>query len=247
MPRKKNKGTSDDDHAAKWECHPRTIRVWKKQGAPLGDDDKMLVWFTGRRMAPPGTSKIIAKHRAVNAAREAVAEPELAVGAAAALKRLETSEARAYGQFQRLLESGDVTEAKVARENWRVLCDQLRKTDLAIEASRRDAGELVPRDTMVELCYALRWSIYYAMFAFEDVVPQLVGLNTPHEVWKILGPLSDLINAGVVSNLGSRKDVPSWMVKAVQASGTLAKEDEESYAQFAQAMKELMKQQTKKG
>jgi hypothetical protein len=65
-------------------------------------------------------------------------------GAASALKRLETSELQAFERLQGAFARGKPLEIREARENWLRISEALRKYDLLVEQSRRDAGELVP-------------------------------------------------------------------------------------------------------
>jgi hypothetical protein len=73
--------------------------------------------------------------------RLSVAAP---LGAASALKRLETSELQAFERLQGAFARGNPLEIREARENWLRISEALRKYDLLVEQSRRDAGELVP-------------------------------------------------------------------------------------------------------
>lgn len=135
---------SDSELAEKWAANQRTIRRWRKDGAPFEDEAAMLAWLSTRRSIPPGTLRIVETRRA-----EAAARPKgpttLPTGAGAALGRLERSEAAAFDEFRHTLESGDLIRAKACRQTWLALAEGLRKFDAQLGESRREAGDMVPR------------------------------------------------------------------------------------------------------
>ena len=136
---------SDAKLASKWGCDTRTIRRWRKGGAPLGDVKEMHVWLATRKSLPPGTAAILASRsaRVLSAAASAV-DTETS-GAASALRRLETAERACYRMLQSALKSGSPPAIKASRENWLAVGNQLRQYDRQIERDQRDAGELIPR------------------------------------------------------------------------------------------------------
>lgn len=132
------------DYAATYGCTTRTIRAWKKQKAPLDNPLEMSKWIASRRTLPPETAPTIPppKMKAL-----ALGEDEIRTGAAKALRRLEAEELRAHEMMDTALASGDALAIKFTREHWLRTGDSLRKYDLLVEASRRDAGELIQRET----------------------------------------------------------------------------------------------------
>jgi hypothetical protein len=133
--------------AQEWACSERTARRWKAQGAPLSNPARLRVWLAGRKNLPQATrAKLAGEARTRRAHVAAEADIDASeIGAPAALRRLEASEATAYRLLQSGIAAGDPLEIKLARESWLKIGDSLRRYDLLVEKSRRDAGELVPR------------------------------------------------------------------------------------------------------
>jgi hypothetical protein len=74
------------------------------------------------------------------------AAPEVKIGAARALERLEAEEARLFGAYESAKKGRDPLEIKTARDAWLKTSESLRKFDLLVEAARRETGELMPVD-----------------------------------------------------------------------------------------------------
>jgi hypothetical protein len=150
------KAKTDKQLSEKWACDERTIRRWRKAGAPLDDDKRLRVWLCGQKHVPSGTQALLeatrTTERAASATQDAKPQPE---GAANALRRLEQAEARAYNDFKQASASGDAVRIRASRENWLKISETLRRFDLAIEQARRDAGDLVPKEDVLRLCYEL--------------------------------------------------------------------------------------------
>jgi hypothetical protein len=87
-------------------------------------------------------------------------------GAAAALRRLETSEETAYRRLQVALEQGDPFAIQAAQDFWLKCSETLRRLDLAVELARRDSEEMIPKrlacDTALAIADWLR--ISFAVF-----------------------------------------------------------------------------------
>jgi hypothetical protein len=124
--------------------------------------------------------------RVVTQATQASAGESMA-GVQHALRRLETAEVVTYDLLQDALRSGDPVAIRHARESWLKVGDSLRHYDLQIEASRRDNGELVPREQVeraaASLVHFLKLSIRQRVYA---IAPQLVGMQSPADVSSIL-------------------------------------------------------------
>lgn len=74
--------------------------------------------------------------------RSSIKDPAGVPGLGPALRRLESAELAAYTRLQRAIGGPDEGPA---RKSWLAISEQLRRSDLALEQNRRDAGELVPR------------------------------------------------------------------------------------------------------
>jgi len=241
-----NKGKTDDKLAEKWACDPHTIRRWRKAGAPLSNEKRMRTWLAGRKHLPPGTTTLIQESRAVETSNFASADQKLPTGAAFALKRLEQMEARMFTQLSRAMEGGDPIEVKTARESWQKVCEQLRKADLAIEQSRRDAGELVPREQVEYLAGELSLALYHSLWAIDDIVPLLVGLESPHDIFKVLAEVKSFAHQSIISWLQRERapghEIPKWLIKAVSTERNSNRSDDrmEAYAKLWAVMKTAM-------
>src|SRR5579859_6951370 len=94
--------------AAEFACSPRTVARWKALGAPLGNPDRLRVWLAGRKNLPAQTKALLASEGRARRALVANA-PEASdlseIGAPAALRRLEESEATAFRLLQSAIAS----------------------------------------------------------------------------------------------------------------------------------------------
>jgi hypothetical protein len=232
------KKKSDDVMLAQfWDCDERTIRRWRKAGAPLMDEPKrMRVWLSCQRTVPAGTLTLLQLRRAQETIEAAAAAQSLPEGLAALLKRQETEEARAFTRYKAAEQGGDAVSLKEARQHWQAMSKALLPTYRLIDESRRDSGELVPREDVLRLVKELQQGYYFALLEWQKLCPKLVGLRSPHDVWKILGQLASQVHAAVASHLSGthrRVPVPPWLVKAYQtndyAGGAKGEEQCEKY------------------
>lgn len=128
--------------AKKYNCHPRTIAAWKRDGAPLDHPRAMRTWLAGRKNIPPNLTAT--STGSVPSVATVTATPQT-LGAPAALKRLESAEANAYTRLEAALVKGDALTVKQCRETWLKLCESLRHYERAVAEEKRQRGELVPR------------------------------------------------------------------------------------------------------
>jgi hypothetical protein len=132
--------TSDKEISDFWGVPVRTIYRWESLGAPFRDYEQMLSWFATRKNLP---KVVIEKLAALPQANVSSPVSNGRSGAAEALKRLESSELQAFERMQAALASGNPIMIRECRESWLKISESLRRYDLMVEASRRDAGELV--------------------------------------------------------------------------------------------------------
>jgi hypothetical protein len=165
---------SDSKLALKWGCDVRTIRRWRKAGAPLASAGKMAVWLTARKNLPPRTEAILSGQSAkVMSKASASSETEGNTGAAGALRRLESAERVTYKMLQTALKSGSSPAIKTARENWLAIGNQLRQYDLSVARDRRDSGELIPRAEMEAHAASF---MYWLRMAAHRAAQKMAGL-----------------------------------------------------------------------
>jgi hypothetical protein len=214
--RQKNE-SADVKMADRWACDGRTLRRWRKAGAPLTDQKAMRTWLATRKHIPAGTAALLEATRTSERATSAAQDGKQAEGAANALRRLEQAEARAYTDFKQATASGDEIRIKASRENWLKISESLRRFDLAIEQARRDSGDLVPRDDLRRMAYQLQQAFWFGFLSMESACPSLTGLSTPNEVWTVLSRLRDTVHSAILSSLQSEQKppVPPWLIKAV--------------------------------
>jgi hypothetical protein len=204
----------------------------------------MRIWLAGQRHIPEGTRALLeatgTSERAANVAQDGKPQAE---GAANALRRLESAEARAYADFKQATASGDDIRIRASRENWLKISESLRRFDLAIEQARRDAGDLVPKEAALRMCYEIKEGLWFAFLAMEQACPFFVGLTSPLQAWELLTKLRDSVLASVTTHLGraQKHPLPKWMVKAVTLGEFPTPNAAEQYAVFWAALSELLK------
>ena len=139
------------------------------------------------------------------AVRKAVPAPEVRVGAARALERLETEEGVLYSTYKSARASGDALTAKVARDGWLKVSESLRKYDLMVASSRRGEGELIPRAQVAsQLGHFASW-IYFSL---------IVATGSADKAWS---SFSSALSAYVQGSTSCGAKVPVWMAKALLA------------------------------
>jgi hypothetical protein len=198
--------------AAKWACDERTIRRWRKDGAPLGRPAAMRVWLACRKNLPPGTAGLLTEHRRVTTAKDLAGDGGLDKGAASALRRLEIMEAKTYRALERAMERGDAIEVKATRESWLRVSESLRRYDLAIEANRRGV-DLVPKKLVVDAARKCAAGLRFAHRGFESCAQLVVGLNDPAAVWSVLAKPADEFMPAALASL-EHSGCPEWLLTA---------------------------------
>jgi phage terminase Nu1 subunit (DNA packaging protein) len=233
-------GRTESQYAEQFQCDVRTIRRWKRAHAPLSDERAMRKWLTAQKQVPAGTRAWLNIMAAGDRSKvlSSALNSKLPRGAAAALKRLEDAEAAAYDSLQQALTTGDLVEIKLARDAWVKLGDSLRRYDLAVEATRRDAGKLIDREVVERQLNTLGRHLRLATRQLEQLCRYLTGLDEPHKVWKILSPWVDNFRAhtaGAVALVPG--GLPQWMVDALLTGITC--EDSAWSQKFTDYMKQL--------
>lgn len=218
---KKSKSASSQDAelAAKYAASTRTIARWRAEGAPLDEDKKMRAWLSGRKNLPPGTlAKLTSERRKERAAANAkiAAGPPLSEGASAALKRLEAAEARAHMASVEAEATADPVEMRLAETRWLRIAASLLRYDLAVEQSRRDAGELVPKAEMARIVSGFVSFTRFGLHGtLEGLCPRLTGITEPRDVWAILKTAEVDLRGNVLAALETwtwaEEPLPDWL------------------------------------
>jgi hypothetical protein len=192
----------------------RSIRRWQAESAPLDSPKRMLTWLAARKHLPKG--------RALRPSRPAPPpEPHgLVTGASAALSRLERAEADAFQAMQTALRGDDPSALKLARESWLKIGDSLRRYELAIEESRRESGQLVPRAEVEQLLGQFaRWCWWTGQRFAEELATRLDRIqrdasfaDKSHAILRQI--FVERYLSTIAATLSSR-DVPAWFTDAL--------------------------------
>ena len=144
MKTRSKKTNPDKELAAFWGgVTERTIRNWRREGAPLDDPKAMAEWIAARKnIAPAVLKKNSSSPPETIVSKEAEADGE--IGAAAALRRLEQQELESFRRLEGAIAAGDAIKIRLCHDVWLKCGEALRKYDLMVEQSRRSTGELVP-------------------------------------------------------------------------------------------------------
>jgi len=234
------KAETEKSLAERWGCDVRTIRRWRKAGAPLAGDAAMRTWLLGRAKVPAGTAAILAaKPGGARAVPPPADKPKAKVrpmparpagepvpeGAPEALKRLAGEEARQWTRLRDMEADpeADAEEIEKVRKNWHRAGGSLRAYDLAIENSRRDAGLLVPRKELEDYARGFIVNFVGSIYgALELAIPRLHGLATQQALWEgIQQGLDRSLVEGVehtAARLYAGRVAPDWLKTAVKAT-----------------------------
>src|SRR5687767_2326619 len=125
------KSKNETQLAEQFHCDVRTIRRWKKKGAPLDNVKAMRTWLPAQREVPAGTLQWLTEHQAFERRKvlKTAMATDLPRGAAAGLRRLEEAEAAEFAALQAALETGNAAEIKLHRDAWLRIGDSLRRYD----------------------------------------------------------------------------------------------------------------------
>jgi hypothetical protein len=203
--------------AKKFNCGPRTIQRWKRDGAPLQDNAAMWQWLAGRKNLPPGTAAMLAKKSAAGMACSIDDAAGASTGAPAALRRLEAVEQKAFSMLVKALKTGDPVAVRNGRELWLKTGDSLRRYDLLVERSRRDTGELVPRG---EVEGHLRHFIHFLRIGLTRAACRIAEESVGLSVGDMNQLVSDVFHDSVLSSLAvaaarpTPMQLPPWFIMA---------------------------------
>ncbi len=201
--------------ATKYRVSTRTIRNWKRDGAPLGDAAKMKHWLAARRTAPTPAEN--GKDRSQNPGPP---RPPGNPGAPAALRRLEQAELEGYQRLQEANASNDATRIKSALGAYLSVSEALRKADVSVSEQRRDAQETVPRATVQAMLSGLGWSIRLGL---DETADAIAARLCPNDRIHASGQLREAYGSLLLTSLaGLRSSVastgiawPAWMLEAL--------------------------------
>jgi len=163
-------------HLAKRYGVSRTTATnWKNKGAPIHNDKLLDAWLANRRQVAPA---ILRDKKLPTFAAAATKDPGIA-GAASALKRLEASEVSAFQRMESATEQGcDPVTISELRKNWLAISESLRKFDLLVEANRREAGELIPRDVLEDAISRFLHGVWITFRLYQSATVPMLAMET---------------------------------------------------------------------
>ena len=200
--------------ATLYKCHPRTIPLWRKEGAPLSSHKAMRRWLSTRKNIPP---RLSTDGQAVApAVTAAVADTAEWLGAGGALDRIARAEADAHARMIKALDGGDPLFVKQARENWLRLCDRLRAFERSVSEDKRAKGVLVLKS---EVEAALRFLGICLRQGVNSALPtmsmQLVNESDVHRIRTIILRIWHANEAIAFGRLFTNISIPEWITDAV--------------------------------
>lgn len=202
--------------AASWATTARTISRWKLEGAPIDDADEMRIWLACRKNLPLGTKKLLQSESLARRMAARAGAPDLPTGAAAAMRRLETAEAAAFNDLQVALKEGNSFQVKLARDGWLRVSESLRRYDLMLEASRRDAGELVTRAELERMAHNFVVAFKAACVqSFNSLAPRLANCDAATICDELRTTLFDSIldSFAFIGSARCPAQSPAWLIK----------------------------------
>jgi hypothetical protein len=133
---------------------------------------------------------------------------------------LEASEEEAHRRLQAALARGNPVEIQAAQEFWLRCSEVLRRLDLAIEDSRRQAETQVPLRVAQEVATSISdWMrIGFTVFLSSEC-RTLQGLKDTGE-WKLhaFSAFKSILHLTVRNSLKTQSPIPSWAAEKVKES-----------------------------
>jgi hypothetical protein len=208
------KKLTNNQLAQRYGVPVRRINRWKKEGCPFDDLASAAVWITQR-----GKVKV----PVLNGKHHAVDTTDVVKGAAAALNRLAEEEAIAFKTFKAVVadKQAGPLEVASAREQWQELLSPLRQFDLAVEAARRDAGDLVERGVLEAYAAGLLCHFTGAIKGMlESICNRIAGLPDADAVWQVLSKEYEKALATAIKDSCelpyAGRTAPAWLTKCIQ-------------------------------
>jgi hypothetical protein len=206
--------------AETYRCDHRTISRWKNQDAPLSSPKKMRVWLASRKNLPRATRQLLASESTERRAKAVAGFKPLGmeIGSAAALRRLEEAEPLAWARYEAALKAGDSLDAKLALEAWLEINSELRRFDLQVEKSRRNAGELIPRSEAERLtANFVRWFKLAIVGTVNSFAVRFSSATSPADISETLTPalLDQVISTlAILAVSDCELRLPEWFIQA---------------------------------
>lgn len=215
------KPNDDEKLAAKYGCDPRTIRRWRKAGAPFQADAGMMNWLDGQRTIPAGTRALLEADKTQQriSAAAAVQVSNLEQGAPVELRRLAAAAAEAHCRYKAAVSQGNAVEIRSALKIWLIITESLRKFDKDVSEQRRETGEMVPREGVEELLRFVGYWMRMGSRSYDSLAKPLADSSEPIACHAILRRWAEGFESTTIAALNSANfylsPFPRWMVDAV--------------------------------
>lgn len=141
--------------------------------------------------------------------------PETETGAAASLARVEKFELYYANKLIEAQQQGDRSLEAICQKQFSEYAELVRKLDIAVEESRRSAGQQIPKEQILKLINRFVIASYVALKKSKQaIVPELASLTDNTKIDKLLDDTLGFVWIdGIKSMLGS--DIPEWLSLAI--------------------------------
>lgn len=201
--------------AKKFNVTPRTVGMWKRDGAPVHDMKKLAVWCASRRQPP--RLAITSDSKAPKAKRDGT--DDYTPGLQAAKRRAELEEVRSARALHEAQSNGDALQTRIAEDRWAKAQTRLVKISSLMRQSALDNDELVHRDRMLDLCHDFHDALWELRFVFQDIAPKLIGLSKLEECDRVLQSVSSTLVRSILTYFSrprnAEREIPKWMIKGL--------------------------------
>lgn len=222
MKRPTTKAHIDETLARKWGVTPRSIRTWRKSGAPLQDDKATRAWLASRRTMPPMGGVIPAPSQPT--AKDTKREPAPVSGLEGlrgSIARLSKAELDAQSDYTQARSLGDPSAIRLAHRRWLEISEALRRAHVSLSESEREAQEFVPRSAVESVAYRLGQAMNAAGRAVAECLVNAIRLDPrPENVAKIWTDAYQTRLGTALASLLSG-DASPWLLDALfEGAGT---------------------------
>jgi hypothetical protein len=208
----------------------RTLKRWEQNGINLANHDEVKAHAEKQDARTIGASRNRARARTsgeeYQSRKPSPDRPDVSggnIGAAGALQRLATTERTLYHRLQTALKDGNALAIADARTDWLQVSESLRRYDIAIEQSRRESGELIPRsESEMAVRMASVWLRLTWMKWLESWMPDIIAIGSQEgsglreAKHKALGTFDEILEVQLQNALNARGTLPEWAIALIK-------------------------------
>lgn len=203
-------------------CTVRTLQRYIKSGCDIQDPESVKefaakgVKFTPRKRIISGMAAPQGDPGDVDELLN-VPLPSTEQGAAAGLRRLQEAEPMMHARFLAAEKTGRTGVIQPAQDHWLKILEGLRKYEEAVEMSKRDSQERMPRaDALEALRSAAEWMHKGLMLWLSSETPNLMALKDPHTFTVMAKAGIDVaMNDAFEKSQKSKSPVPEWALETL--------------------------------